>query len=337
MRNSGLDLMRGICAMGVVLYHMLYWKHGITILSLGTFTVYSFFILSACTLQLVYKDKFSASITRKDLKSFYQNRIARILPLLAAVSVIGFLVTGPSISSFIKLVFTGTGAFALHMPGYLSSTTGSWSLGIEIAFYSLFPILCILLKPMGTRYIVTITAITILMQQLLLYLLSKDFSTGSTEWWRSFVMPIMFAPFFLAGMIIERGEIAKVLIRMTDKKKLFLAAGIFSAMALYSLTPGPDLWGNGFIFLILELMAFCAVAILFTTNLPHVIEKIGGFFGDISYALYLTHWYVYAAITSIFDLKIFTIPVIVPVQILVAYGTYVFFEKPMRNRLRAAV
>jgi peptidoglycan/LPS O-acetylase OafA/YrhL len=53
-RNHGLDLLRGLAAFGIVVYHYLYMAHGIRVESLGTFGVYLFFMLSGLTMMLVY-------------------------------------------------------------------------------------------------------------------------------------------------------------------------------------------------------------------------------------------------------------------------------------------
>jgi peptidoglycan/LPS O-acetylase OafA/YrhL len=140
-RNHGLDLLRGLAALGIVVYHYLYMAHGITVGSLGTFGVYLFFMLSGLTMMLVYGPTFSSAISLQNVLRFYRNRIARILPLLCAMATISLAFTvlsNPSVrligGSAIHSFLTGSGLFALHLPGYLSNVTGAWSLGIGIAF-----------------------------------------------------------------------------------------------------------------------------------------------------------------------------------------------------------
>src|SRR5437016_1429365 len=89
-RHYPLDLLRGLAALGVAAYHFLASSGGTELQSLGTFGVYLFFALSALTMMMVYSHVFSKAIAVADLKSFYWNRISRILPLLAIVSLINF-------------------------------------------------------------------------------------------------------------------------------------------------------------------------------------------------------------------------------------------------------
>ncbi|MEY2801078.1 MAG: hypothetical protein RL513_662, partial [Pseudomonadota bacterium] len=45
-RVLGWDILRGLCAMSVMVYHLLYWQDLATVSTLGTYGVYLFFILS---------------------------------------------------------------------------------------------------------------------------------------------------------------------------------------------------------------------------------------------------------------------------------------------------
>jgi peptidoglycan/LPS O-acetylase OafA/YrhL len=89
-RHHPLDLLRGLAALGIAAYHYLA-SIGIVVESLGTFGVYLFFILSALTMTMVYGENFSTYIAVRDVRTFYWNRLTRILPLLAAVSLAWFL------------------------------------------------------------------------------------------------------------------------------------------------------------------------------------------------------------------------------------------------------
>ncbi len=331
-RNEGLDFVRGICALCVVVYHMLYWKHGITILSLGTFPVYIFFILSAATMQIAYKERFSNIITKESLQTFYKNRIARIMPLLTAVAFFGFCLSSASLIDFIRMIMTGSGAFSIHMPAYLSNTAGAWSLGIEIFFYIVFPLICLLIASVKIRNLCLVTGIAIIIQQLLMLFLEREFAVGSVEWWRAFIMPAVFAPFFLMGFLTEK---IGSKIQLHNTAKILCASGAFIAMSLFSLFFNIDVWESNWVFLGLEILACIVVAMAFSADVPKTLRKIGAFFGNISYALYLTHWYVYSLVTKIVDLKDFTLPVVIVLQIVCASAIYRFFETPMRRMLRS--
>jgi len=61
-RSHGLDLLWGLAALGIAVYHFLYVAHGIAVESLGTFGVYLFFVLSGVTMMLFYGSTFSSAI-----------------------------------------------------------------------------------------------------------------------------------------------------------------------------------------------------------------------------------------------------------------------------------
>jgi peptidoglycan/LPS O-acetylase OafA/YrhL len=60
-RNHGLDLLRGLAALGIATFHFLA-DVGVDIQSLGTFGVYVFFVLSGLTMMLVYADRLQTSL-----------------------------------------------------------------------------------------------------------------------------------------------------------------------------------------------------------------------------------------------------------------------------------
>ena len=47
-------MLRGICAVAIAVYHYLAWDLDTVIQSMGSFSVYAFFILSAVTMMIAY-------------------------------------------------------------------------------------------------------------------------------------------------------------------------------------------------------------------------------------------------------------------------------------------
>lgn len=95
-RNHGLDLLRGLAALGIATFHFLA-DLGVDIQSLGAFGVYVFFVLSGLTMMLIYADRFSANIARDDLIVFFWNRFTRLVPLLAAAALVSLVVASADI------------------------------------------------------------------------------------------------------------------------------------------------------------------------------------------------------------------------------------------------
>jgi len=90
-RHLPLDFLRGVAAFGIAVYHCLAWTKVVMVESLGRFGVYTFFILSALTMSMVYRREFSGKAVGPKLRAFYRNRLARIVPLLFVVAVINFV------------------------------------------------------------------------------------------------------------------------------------------------------------------------------------------------------------------------------------------------------
>jgi peptidoglycan/LPS O-acetylase OafA/YrhL len=87
-------------------------------------------------MMLVYGQKFSSQISLAAIQTLYLNRVARLVPLLALVSVGSAaaqiaLLGAPPGPAVVKAFMTGTGLFGPASSGLLSNTPGAWSLGIE--------------------------------------------------------------------------------------------------------------------------------------------------------------------------------------------------------------
>lgn len=134
-RLHGLDLVRGLCAISVMIYHVLTWTKVATIDAMGTFGVYIFFVLSGCSLGYAYG---RAPFGDQGLRDFFIARAFRIIPLYGAVVLLNYLQRGSDLSLVLLNV---TLLFGFTNPGATSLPTGGWSIGIEAVFYVLFPIL----------------------------------------------------------------------------------------------------------------------------------------------------------------------------------------------------
>lgn len=283
-RNLPLDLIRGVCALGIAAYHWMAWSEGYILRSLGTFGVYTFFVLSALTMMIRYGDEFRDAITLSALRMFYCNRIARILPLLAVVAIAAALYFDPIQHGITvsKVALTASGLFALHMPGLLSMTTGAWSLGIELFFYALFPAICILSRNAGFRTLFGALFVSVAAQQLLLADLPPS---TDPEFWGQYTMPLIFAPFFICGLIVFRLPAY----RGSLLASFVVLAGIFGFSAVTSV----DLFRGGAPYVLLMGLSALTVALAYRADMPAALSSVAWFLGKISYSVYLTHWIAY--------------------------------------------
>lgn len=142
-RILAFDMLRGLCAFAVAGFHLLSWQQLVTLDAIGLYGVYVFFVLSGASITMAYARKLH---TLADFGSFLAIRYLRLAPLylavLAAAMSYRLLAKGGDelMLKAMHLLPNITMLFGLGNPGASSLVIGGWSLGIEFAFYLLFPI-----------------------------------------------------------------------------------------------------------------------------------------------------------------------------------------------------
>jgi peptidoglycan/LPS O-acetylase OafA/YrhL len=171
-RVPGIDLLRGLCIVGVVLHHInlrihfrdstlghligpaanrvLFWN--------GYYGVRVFFVISGFLIT-TWSLKRWGSLSQLDRRQFYLMRFARIVPCLAGLLILLSVLDRMGVPRFtINTQHTSLGrallaAFTFHV-NWLEARTGYlpaawdvlWSLSVEEIFYVFFPLLCTLLR-----------------------------------------------------------------------------------------------------------------------------------------------------------------------------------------------
>jgi len=178
-RLAVINGLRGYAILGVIYFHVIgvfYNRPGTDPLLIGNLTIFPktflghgwlgvdlFFILSGFVLYLPYISGNREIKTKNDIWNFYKNRASRLLPLYYITSIVGifFVLHENNIydSNFWKdifLMFTATFNFTKEtfIPQY---NYVLWSLGIEILFSLVFPLLIWLIVKKGiTKVCITI-------------------------------------------------------------------------------------------------------------------------------------------------------------------------------------
>lgn len=181
-RLHQLDAIRGLLAIGVMVYHLVPG----TPTFFGTWGVYGFFVLSGYALDHVYRGRF-------EIRAFAIARIARLVPLWIPVVLVSAVLYGASPA---QIILNLTGAFGFVLPGATSIATGGWSIGIEVVFYCAFPLLVRVSTLWLAVLTVTATAVRLIYTAPLADPLAAD--------WVVYTQPQSFACFFLAGMLGSR-------------------------------------------------------------------------------------------------------------------------------------
>ena len=172
LRVPGIDLLRGLCIVAVVLHHInlrihfrdsslgqllgpaanrvLFWN--------GYYGVRMFFVISGFLITS-WSLKRWGRLSQLNLRQFYLMRFARIMPCLAGLLAILILLDRLGVPRFVintqhtSLARATIAALTFHV-NWLEAKTGYlpaswdvlWSLSVEEVFYIVFPLLCVLLR-----------------------------------------------------------------------------------------------------------------------------------------------------------------------------------------------
>lgn len=297
-RLAFLDALRGLAAVYVVVYHMLLipqpalaaprWAEKFAMA--GGTGVTLFFLVSAFSLFYTMPLRLKES---SPILSFYLHRFFRIAPLfyflIAATYLRDILVFG---------VWHGPGevlasvlfVFNLIPMGQEGFVWASWTIGIEIVFYAVFPLLYWRIQNLGN-------ALGFFFACVLLWLLVQlglDYSTMPGDWKQSILQwsTLKHFPTFAVGFVLFHALVRSL--RESDREddarrgrgNAFLWTGIFGYVALLQgwLPPlfGPtDRWQAIVYGVIFVGLAYSPWTIF--------VNRVTRYFGKISYSIYLNH------------------------------------------------
>jgi exopolysaccharide production protein ExoZ len=220
---------------------------------------------------------------------------------------------------------------AFHLPGYVGSGTGVWSLGVEALFYALFPGICLLARNSSRSAFLAALAVSVAGQVALFKIITPLYRQDPGAHFDFFNSFLMHSPFFLIG----------VLIYLLPKERIRGAfpAGIvvFIAAVGSSLLVKAPVFTTLPFFLALTAMCGISVGLLYRSEIPRFMAAPAAFLGNISYSIYLLHPLVYKGWTATgWNLSgPVSFVAFVTVAMGLSYLSYRFFEMPARNALRA--
>jgi peptidoglycan/LPS O-acetylase OafA/YrhL len=302
-RVLGWDLLRGLCAIAVAVYHLMYWQGLPALHTFGTYAVYMFFVLSGASLAYTYAGRLHSV---RDVVAFLATRWLRLAPLYVAVC-LAFLVflffrTGAWTDSLgERLLMNVSFAFGFRDPVIWALGIGGWSLGIEFAYYLAFPLVLMLL-PRWAFGALAATAVVAL-QWWWIYR-----TAGSADGYEANAVAYhqlpAFVAYFFGGCVIGYWRRQRV-----GSFPIHWAAVAWAAMAVLMLTLNPDEAGAELLGVRGAVLFAGCFAIVFASGHTRVGDRfapMAKWLGDVTYGCYLLHpmfffgflWFVWPHLTA---------------------------------------
>jgi len=322
MRLYTLDYLRGLAALGIMMYHYLLWTYGNSDAStamgrVGVYGVSIFYVLSGLTLQVVYRDKMN---NWHQVKDFFTKRFFRIYPLLWVATIIGtifFMLSGDHVGRM-KFLLNITGLFGFTRP-HDSIANGAWSIGNELVFYLVFPLLMFAMK----RRVLFIPIIVSLVLYVVFAFLVLDRSQILAANWPVYTNPLNQLFLFVAGFTLGMFNY-----RNTKMALVMLVAAIMlfilwpSAGDLITIVTGFE----RIVYTVLSIV-ICYCFYMLNSKLP-VLHKPLSKLGEASYSVYLLHPLVFTGMGYLIGDGVVKWAVCVPLTLGLAYLMFLKIETP---------
>ncbi|WP_298926883.1 acyltransferase [uncultured Ramlibacter sp.] len=294
-RVLGWDVLRGLSALAVAVYHLLLWQ-GVTALhSFGSYGVYLFFVLSGASLAYTYAGRFEQGGFR--FRQFLWVRYMRLAPLYLALMLLvlpwKMARDGVTDTLLAKLALNAAFLFGFWNPAANSVLIGGWSLGIEAVYYLAFP----LFLWAGLKRHAGLVLLCLL---LVLQLAWIRWTAGGPEGYAANAVAYhqvpAFAAYFMGGCLLGLARRAGRMPTIAPALVPGVLAGGFGL--LWLLNPaqaGDELLGwRG-----LLCMALCFLLVWLSTGLAlrHDSARAAAHLGDATYGLYLMHPVLFFGLT----------------------------------------
>lgn len=286
-RVYNLDYLRGLSALGIMIYHYLSWSNGNFSAEsfMGRFGIYGvsiFYVLSGLTLYLVYYNKIQFSL--EGLMFFLKKRVFRIYPLFWIVTILTLIFSRETFN-FIDLLLNLSGFF-----GFVSwdkyFATGGWSIGNEIVFYTFFPFFILCFKKF--KLIMFLFGLIILGLYLYFAFFKLNANSTLSEQWTKYVNPLNQIFLFLGGIIIGH------LFKNVFFNFLFIFLLLLLVITIFVFYPSNVDTVSIVTGISRLIFSACCLVICFcffkmSFNLPKFVHQPLALLGEISYSVYLIH------------------------------------------------
>ena len=335
-RKKELDYLRGLCALGILFYHYLKWLYlyegaNTLIGKIGVYGVAAFYIISGCTMYLVYNA--ILPLKRAAILNFYKKRALRILPLLY-LSIFLTVLIRRVLPEPLNLVLNVSGLFSVFaFDKYIA--VGSWSIGNEIVFYAFFPFLIYLSNSKIRAFWLFGFLFGCIYFYFAFFLVNPDDTLHNQ--WSLYIHPANQLLLFFLGVVI-----AKYFNRVNNKGALICLVISVSIFAFYPSThDGISLiYGTARWVFTLATSLLCVAFFMMNIPLRGLLNIVFSKLGEISYGVYLLHPIVYQVVcntirklqflgVNIPHSNLLLISICTLATLMVSYLSYTYFELPI--------
>jgi len=295
-RLAAIEALRGIAALLVAIFHF-YYVLGINtlyptparLIQHFGYAIELFFLISAFTMMYTYE----RSATNRTPLFFLIKRYFRIAPLFYFCITLNLLIFMWSHSDLpfpydpMLIVANISLLFNLTPVSAISLTPAGWTIGVEIIFYLLFPLIAVLA---ARRWILATLFLGFsLLAYTSKYLLpASPFVDQASASYFNLYCALNFMPVFIAGILLYKlwkyvsSDVDVTAVHRYAALSMYVFLG-FVGLILY------DVFATRFLHYIwAAAFAFLVISSLLKPN-RIIVNRITTYFGKISYSLYLLH------------------------------------------------
>lgn len=295
-----LDSFRAIAVFSVMVGHWILWDTDVYIVKFIPWThgVLFFFVLSGFLITEILlrsKDKIESGIEtlQKSIKTFYIRRTIRIFPIYYLLVFLAAFLNFEDTRAILPYLLTySTNLLQSYSNEYVGSFSHFWSLAVEEQFYLFWPLFILLVpKKHLAKFILGITILSIVSRMIFefafpTYLMAQEY----------FTLNVMYA--LSLGGIVAYIKYENKKIFHSISSNFWIAPLVLIVYTACRLTIFP----NNFLKFLTDQFLFCVFAALLIARAvgsgykflaKHILEhKALSHFGQISYGLYVYHFFV---------------------------------------------
>lgn len=329
-----LDCLRGLAAVIVVVFHMIFladphldvpwWCSWFKVGGVG---VTIFFIISAFSLSLTMPRHLLSS---RPLLSFYLHRLFRVLPLfyfVLVVTILFFIDRGRTF--YLQQILLNIFCLFNVVPGQEASIVmAGWTIGVEVLFYALFPIVYKFRNKSG---------IVLVVSAIVGYLGERIFPFSHYMY-----SILRFFPVFMAGMIVFDLVNSRFAVILSGVRKRVVGKFVvILSIILFSFIVQNSVMTSDTVLLYLQVAVFSLMlfGLSFAEDIILIVSNVSQYLGKVSYSIYLLHPLVIVHVREVYPgLKTlnlgvsmtFVLCILVTMSFLlpVAHLSYHLIEKP---------